>query len=79
MDGSSSTTRTSRRTELYHLARDPAESNDLVAREPDKARELVRLLEAFDLDNARRSHWRKGQEGIPEDVLEGLRALGYVR
>jgi arylsulfatase len=71
--------RRSRRTELYHLARDPAESNDLVAREPHKARELTRLLEAFDLDNARRSHWREGQEGIPEDVLEGLRALGYVQ
>ncbi len=71
--------RTERRAELYHLAEDPAETNDLIAREPDKARELVRRLRAFDQDNARRSHWRKGQEGLPEDVVEGLRSLGYVQ
>jgi len=71
--------RTTGRTELYHLAEDPAERNDLSARVPDKARELVRLLRDFDQDNALRSRWRKGQEGVPEDVLEGLRALGYVQ
>ncbi len=71
--------RTKRRAELYHLAKDPAEKNDLIAREPDKARELVRLLRAFDQDNAKRSHWRKGQEGLPDDVVEGLRSLGYVQ
>ncbi len=71
--------RTTQRAELYHLAQDPAERNDLIAREPDKARELARLLRAFDQDNARRSRWRKGQEGVPEDVVEALRSLGYVQ
>lgn len=71
--------RTKRRAELYHLAEDPAETHDLIAREPEKARELVRLLRAFDQDNARRSHWRKGREGLPEDVVEELRSLGYVQ
>jgi len=71
--------RTTRRAELYHLAQDPAERNDLIAREPDKARELARLLRSFDQDNARRSRWRKGQEGVPEDVVEALRSLGYVQ
>jgi arylsulfatase len=71
--------RTKRRAELYHLAADPAETRDLIASEPDQARKLVRLLRAFDQDNARRSHWRKGQEGLPEDVVEGLRSLGYVQ
>lgn len=71
--------RTKRRAELYHLAEDPAEKTDLIAREPEKARELVRLLRAFDQDNARRSHWRQGQEGLPDDVVEELRSLGYVQ
>jgi choline-sulfatase len=71
--------RTKRRAELYHLAEDPAETQDLLAREPGKTRELVRLLRTFDQDNARRSHWRKGQEGLPEDVVEDLRSLGYVQ
>jgi hypothetical protein len=61
------------------VALDPAERNDRIAGEPDTAGELVRLLQAFDQDNARRSRWRKGQEGVPEDVVEGLRALGYVQ
>ena len=71
--------RTKRRAELYHLAVDPAEKNDLIAREPDQARKLVRLLRSFDQENAKRSHWRKGQEGLPEDVVEELRSLGYVQ
>jgi arylsulfatase len=71
--------RTKRRAELYHLAEDRAETHNLIAQEPDQARKLVRLLRAFDQDNARRSHWRKGQEGLPEDVVEGLRSLGYVQ
>jgi arylsulfatase len=71
--------RTKRRAALYHLADDPAEQNDLIASEPAKARELVRLLRQFDQENAKRSHWRKGQEGLPEDVVEGLRSLGYVQ
>lgn len=71
--------RTKRSAELYNLRDDPGEKNDLVAREPERARELLRHLKAYDEDNARRSHWRKGQEALPEDVVEGLRSLGYVQ
>lgn len=71
--------RTKRRAALYHLAEDPSETHDLIDREPGKARELVRLLRKFDQENTKRSHWRKGQEGLPEDVVEGLRSLGYVQ
>ena len=67
-----------REGELYHLAVDPGETRDLVATERDRARELHRLLRAFDAANARQARWRAGQEGLPGDVVEGLRSLGYI-
>ncbi len=71
--------RTKRSAELYHLASDPAETNNLVDREPERARELLRLIAAYDKDNARRGHLGAGQQqGLPDDVVEGLRSLGYV-
>lgn len=71
--------RRSRSGELYHLAGDPGETRDLAAREPERARDLLRLIAAQDRENARRSHRAQGEEPLPEDVVEGLRALGYVR
>jgi arylsulfatase A-like enzyme len=71
--------RTRKSAELYHLAKDPGEKNNLIASQPDQARKLVRLLKAFDQDSARRSHRQKGQEQLPDDVIEGLRSLGYVQ
>lgn len=71
--------RRSRSGELYHLKEDPAEARNLVDREPERARDLLRLIAEHDRENAQRSHRAAGQEPLPEDVLEGLRALGYVR
>ena len=71
--------RTKRKAELYRVAEDPGEGNDLVAHLPQKAQELARLLQAFDQDNARHSHWQQGRQAVPQDVVEGLRALGYVQ
>lgn len=71
--------RNTQRAELYRLSTDPAEKNDLIDLETGKARGLVRLLQAFDQDNESRRHWRKGQEGLPGNVVEGLRSLGYVQ
>jgi arylsulfatase A-like enzyme len=71
--------RWSRSGELYHLSEDPAETRNLVDREPERARALLRLIAAHDRENAQRSHRVDGQEPLPEDVVEGLRSLGYVR
>jgi len=71
--------RWSRSGELYNLARDPAETQNLADREPGRTRDLLRLIAAQDRENAKRSHRVQGTEELPEDVVEGLRSLGYVR
>ncbi|HTG35611.1 MAG TPA: hypothetical protein VLB76_22040 [Thermoanaerobaculia bacterium] len=47
--------------------------------EPGRARDLLRLIAAQDRENAKRSHRVQGTEELPENVVEGLRSLGYVR
>ncbi|HVG09897.1 MAG TPA: sulfatase [Thermoanaerobaculia bacterium] len=71
--------RRSRTAELYNLAQDPGETRDLVDSERERARDLLRMIAAQDRENAKRSHRVKGNEELPEDVVEGLKALGYVR
>jgi arylsulfatase A-like enzyme len=71
--------RWSRSGELYDLAQDPGETQDLVDRQPERARDLLRMIAAQDRENAKRSHRVKGTEELPEDVVEGLKSLGYVR
>ena len=70
--------RTARQAELYHLASDPGETRSLFDHEPARARELLQLLRRFDAETAERSRWAPGHEGLPADVIEGLRALGYM-
>lgn len=65
--------------ELYNLAQDPGETRDLVDLHPEKARELLRMISAQDKENAQRSHRVQGTEELPEDVVEGLKSLGYIR
>lgn len=71
--------RTRKSAELYHLETDPGEKDNLIDRETDQARKLIRHLKAFDEDSARRSRRQAGQQQLPEDVIEGLRSLGYVQ
>ncbi len=71
--------RWSRKGELYNLAQDPAETRNLADREPERARDLLRLIATQDRENAKRSHRVQGTEELPENVIEGLRSLGYVR
>lgn len=71
--------RWNRSRELYNLARDPKETQSLADREPERARDLLRLIAAQDRENAKRSHHVRGTEELPENVVEGLRSLGYVR
>jgi arylsulfatase len=71
--------RRSRSGELYHVAADPGETRNLMDKEPERARDLLRKIAAHDRDNAKRSHRVRGTEELPEDVAEGLKSLGYVR
>lgn len=71
--------RRSRSGELYNLAQDPAETRNLVDRNPERARDLLRLIAAQDRENAKRSHRVQGTEELPENVVDGLRSLGYMR
>ncbi len=71
--------RWNRSAELYNLTQDPGETRDLVDQQPERARDLLRMIAAQDRENAKRSHRVKGNEELPEDVVEGLKSLGYVR
>jgi len=71
--------RWSRSGELYNLAQDPGETRDLVNVERERARNLLRMIAEQDKENAKRSHRAKGTEELPEDVVEGLKSLGYIR
>jgi arylsulfatase A-like enzyme len=65
------------RHELYDLASDPTERNDLAAVRPDELRELVRRVEAW--VSARKDDERAtGDAEYDDETLERLRGLGYV-
>jgi arylsulfatase A-like enzyme len=67
--------RTTDATELYDVGADPGEHDDLATRQADRVRELRVLLDAFGRDE------RPPVTVAPPtgDVLDRLRALGYVR
>ena len=64
------------RRELYDLSADPGEMRNLVTQQPERAEALSALL----------AEWRSEQQGkaaardlsVPEEAVEGLRALGYM-
>ncbi len=71
------------RYELYDLARDPLETEDLFARDPAAADDLIRLLRRYDMAT-KGLHDRLGAEdaaapdAVDPDLQEKLRALGYL-
>lgn len=71
--------RRNRSGELFNLKEDPGETRNLVEREPERARDLLRRIAEHDRENAKRSHRIRGTEPLPENVVEGLKSLGYVR
>ena len=65
---------------LYHRERDPEERNDLARAEPERTARYRALLFAT-LRAARAeggAHRREGPLGIPPQLAEELRALGYL-
>jgi arylsulfatase A-like enzyme len=67
--------------ELYNLKDDPAESRILTGDNPGKVSELKELIRQFWVINKK---WKKGfvmgrSQEIDEDVLKGLRQLGYIK
>ncbi|MEM1179393.1 MAG: sulfatase-like hydrolase/transferase [Acidobacteriota bacterium] len=65
------------RPELYDLARDPRELEDLIATEPDIARDLERRLEGFIADNAVSDI--DASVALDEESVRRLQALGYLQ
>jgi arylsulfatase A-like enzyme len=66
--------------ELYDLANDPLDRNDVAAEHPDVVRELVAALEAWRAEAAkvRLVPEAPAPEALAPEELERLRALGYV-
>jgi arylsulfatase A-like enzyme len=55
---------------LYDLDRDPGETSNLVASNPSKADYLAGLLKDY--------QQRAAEQAIPQELREGLKALGYI-
>ena len=67
------------RHELYQTARDPGETDDLIGREPQRARDLeARLAEIVDGLAREIDQPQPPLSEMDADSLANLRALGYV-
>ena len=64
------------RLELYDLEADPGERYDLSARRPEVTRRMADQLRRWVADQQAAASER--DLVMPEDALQGLRALGYV-
>jgi len=65
------------RDELYDLSRDPSETSNLVAVEPEIARSLTERLETWERSlEDKRIETRQAE--YDEATLQRLRGLGYV-
>jgi arylsulfatase A-like enzyme len=68
-----------RRWELFHLPSDPDEETDLASERPEVLAELQARLEGWlATAPAERNPVHMKKEKLPPDILEELRALGYV-
>jgi arylsulfatase A-like enzyme len=66
-------------TQLYDLKRDPFELHDLSTERAEKARFMSARLMEFFMAAGERQRSPDGQSEMSQDLLEELRALGYVR
>jgi arylsulfatase A-like enzyme len=62
------------RAELYDLAKDPREQDNLAASQPARVAELTRLIRQRFSGLTRREH----RQEVPEKIRKELKALGYV-
>ena len=67
-----------RRAELYDLARDPEEKDDLAARLPLRAGLMQQELRALRARLRALRPWAPAEAVIDPETREALRALGYV-
>jgi arylsulfatase A-like enzyme len=65
------------RHELYDLAHDPAETQNLAEREPEQLRTLVDQLQAW-MDGLQTAAFDQQQADMDEVVVERLKDLGYL-
>jgi len=67
------------RRSLYDLETDPRESDNLIAERPDETMRLARVLADWRQQTMdARPEWRSQKRADSKEVVEGLRALGYV-
>jgi arylsulfatase A-like enzyme len=62
--------------ELYDLAADPGELDDLAPRQPERAREMAARLDSF-LDTLHQRSGAAHPDQVDRSVIEELRSLGY--
>jgi arylsulfatase A-like enzyme len=62
--------------ELYDLAADPGELDDLAPRQPERARAMAARLDSF-LDTLQQRSGAAHPEQVERSVIEELRAMGY--
>ncbi|HAK54917.1 MAG TPA: hypothetical protein DCP38_05465 [Acidobacteria bacterium] len=66
--------------QLYDLTDDPAGSRNLYESEPDRAAELLQLVEAMRaIQDQAMADPDERFDALDEKAIENLRALGYVR
>lgn len=62
--------------EMYNLAEDPMEQNDVAEEMPERVEDLRRLIEEF---NARTARGQASEAPLTRDDLEALESLGYIQ
>jgi arylsulfatase A-like enzyme len=63
---------------LYDLQSDPAEQHDIIAEQPDRAAQLRARLDDHLSSSMARGALDAEHEEVSDDMLENLRALGYL-
>ena len=66
--------------ELYDLGNDPKEKNNLAEKLPEVTRSMEQKLKNWEKKHVPRFYSPNGQNAIiPQETLDGLKAMGYIR
>ncbi|MGJ3240411.1 MAG: sulfatase [Anaerolineae bacterium] len=63
---------------LFNVAQDPAEEQDIAQQAPERTQALQKKLLQFVDDTNIRDHDSNGNASVSDDVIDNLRALGYI-